>query len=142
MDYLKDLHETFETLSRELGEANEKIKRAGGKLSAGDVDYIEKLTHAIKSAKTTIAMIESEDGGESGYYMPMYGRSYGDRSYGMRDGNSYARRRDSMGRFTSRRGGMSYDDGMVEELRDLMDRAPDEATRREFQKLITKLEQM
>jgi hypothetical protein len=37
---------------------------------------------------------------------------------------------------------MSYDDGMVEELRDLMDRAPDESTRREFHKLITKLEQM
>lgn len=137
MDYLKDLHEICDTLSREMGEANEKIKRAGGKLSAGDLEYIDRLTHAIKSVKTTIAMMEAEDGGESGYYMPMYGRSYG-----MRDGNSYARRRDSMGRFTSRRGGMSYDDGMVEELRDLMDRAPDEATRREFHKLITRLEQM
>lgn len=142
MDYLKDLHETCETLSRELGEANEKIKRAGGKMSSGDLEYLDRLTHAIKSVKTTIAMMEAEDEGESGYYMPMYGRSYADRSYGMRDGNSYARRRDSMGRFTSRRGGMSYDDGMVEELRDLMDRAPDEQTRREFQKLITKLEQM
>lgn len=140
MDYLKDLHETCETLSRELGEANEKIKRAGGKLSAGDLEYIDKLTHAIKSVKTTIAMMEAEDGGESGYYMPMYGRSYGDRSYGSRD--SYARRRDSMGRYVSRRGGMSYDDGMVDELRDLMDRAPDESTRREFSKLINKLEQM
>ena len=143
MDYLKDLHETCETLSRELGEANEKIKRAGGKLSAGDLDYIDRITHAIKSVKTTIAMMEAEDEGESGYYMPMYGRRYGDgmngRSYAR---SSYARGRDSMGRFTSRRGGMSYDDGMVEELRDLMDRAPDEPTRREFQKLITKIEQM
>ena len=142
MDYLKDLHETCETLSRELGEANEKIKRAGGKMSSGDLEYLDRLTHAIKSVQTTMAMMEAEDNGESGYYMPMYGRSYGDRSYGMRDGNSYARRRDSMGRFTSRRGGMSYDDGMVEELRDLMDRAPDEATKREFHKLITRLEQM
>lgn len=147
MDYLKDLHETCETLSRELGEANEKIKKAGGKLTAGDLDYIDKLTHAIKSVKTTIAMMEAEDEGESGYYMPHYGRSYADgmnsdgRSYA-RSRSSYARGRDSMGRFTSRRGGMSYDDGMVEELRDLMDRAPDEATRREFHKLITKLEQM
>lgn len=142
MDYLKDLHETCETLSRELGEANEKIKRAGGKMSSGDLEYLDRLTHAIKSVKTTIAMMEAEDEGESGYYMPMYGRSYGDRSYGMRDGNSYARRRDSMGRYTSRRGGMSYDDGMIEELRDLMDRAPDEATKREFRKLIDRLEQM
>lgn len=140
MDYLKDLHETCETLSRELGEANEKIKRAGGKMSSGDLEYLDRLTHAIKSVKTTIAMMEAEDGGESGYYMPMYGRSYNGRSYGR--GDSYARHRDSMGRYTSRRGGMSYDDGMVEELRDLMDRAPDEPTRREFHKLITKLEQM
>ncbi len=153
MDYLKDLHETCETLSRELGEANKKIERAGGKMSSGDLEYLDRLTHAIKSVKTTIAMMEAEDDGESGYYMPMYGgRSYGGRSYadGMsgegrsyaRGRSSYARGRDSMGRFTSRRGGMSYDDGMVEELRDLMDRAPDEPTRREFQKLITKLEQM
>ena len=141
MDYLKDLHETCETLSRELGEANEKIKRAGGKMSSGDLEYLDRLTHAIKSVKTTIAMMEAEDEGESGYYMPMYGRGYGGRSYGERGGDSYARRRDNMGRYTSRRGGMSYDDGMVEELRDLMDRAPDEPTRREFHKLITKLEQ-
>ena len=141
MDYLKDLHETCETLSRELGEANEKIKRAGGKMSSGDLEYLDRLTHAIKSVKTTIAMMEAEDEGESGYYMPMYGRSYGDRSYGMRDGNSYARRRDSMGRFTSRRGGMSYDDGIVEELRDLMEQAPEES-KRDFQKLINKIEQM
>lgn len=138
----EELKKICDTLNRELEHANEKISRAGGNITGDDLSYIDRLTHAIKSVKTTIAMMEAEDEGESGYYMPMYGRSYGDRSYGMRDGNSYARRRDSMGRFTSRRGGMSYDDGMVEELRDLMDRAPDELTRREFQKLITKLEQM
>ena len=138
----EELKKICDTLNKELERANEKISRAGGSITGDDLSYIDRLTHAIKSVKTTIAMMEAEDEGESGYYMPMYGRSYGDRSYGMRDGNSYARRRDSMGRFTSRRGGMSYDDGMVEELRDLMDRAPDEATKREFHKLITRLEQM
>ena len=140
----EELKKICDTLNRELEHANEKISRAGGNITGDDLSYIDRLTHAIKSVKTTIAMMEAEDEGESGYYMPRYGygRSYGDRSYGMRDGNSYARRRDSMGRFTSRRGGMSYDDGMVEELRDLMDRAPDEATKREFHKLITRLEQM
>lgn len=148
MDYLKDMHEICETLSRELGEANEKIKKAGGRMSAGDLEYIDRLTHAIKSAKTTIAMMEADEDGESGYYMPMYGRSYADGRSGARSrnsyargGNSYARRRDSMGRFTSRRGGMSYDDGMIEELQDLMDRAPEES-KRDFQKLIDKIEQM
>lgn len=134
----EELKKICDTLNKELERANEKISRAGGSITGDDLSYIDRLTHAIKSVKTTIAMMEAEDGGESGYYMP--GRSYGDRMYGRDD--SYARRRDAMGRYTSRRGGMSYDDGMVEELRDLMDRAPDESTRREFHKLINKLEQM
>ena len=140
MDYLNDLHEICETLSRELGEANKKIMQGGGKLSGADLDYVDKLTHAIKSVKTTIAMMEAEDEGESGYYMPMYGRSYGDRSYGMRDGNSYARRRDSMGRYSRR--GYAMDDDMMAELRELMADAPDERTRQEFQKFISKMESM
>ena len=131
----EELKKICDTLNRELEHANEKISRAGGNITGDDLSYIDRLTHAIKSVKTTIAMMEAEDEGESGYYMPMYGRSYGSR-------DSYARRRDSMGRYVSRRGGMSYDDGMIEELRDLMDRAPDESTRREFSKLINKLEQM
>lgn len=156
MDYLKNLHEICETLSHELGEANNKIRQAGNKLSAGDLEYIDKLTHALKSTKTTIAMMEAEEDGESGYYMPRYGGYYGGsyageggmnrggnsgRGGSYRGGRSYARGRDSMGRYTSRRGGMSYDDGIVEELRDLMEQAPEES-RRDFQKLIDKMEQM
>lgn len=135
MDYLKDLHETCETLSRELGEANKKIERAGGKMTAGDLDYIDKLTHAIKSVKTTIAMMEA-DGGESGYYMParMYGSSYRD-SY--RDGDSY--RRDSMGRYLSRR---SYDSGLADELHEIMERTPDESVKRDIKRAIDKIERM
>lgn len=118
----------------ELDDLERKAEKGG--LSMSEVQYADTLAHAKKNLLAGDAMM---DGGESGYYMPMY-RSYGDES--MRDGHSYARHRDAMGRFTSRRGGMSYDDGMVEELRDLMDRAPDEATKREFHKLITRLEQM
>lgn len=137
MDYLRNLHEICDTLSHELGEVNNKIRQAGGTLSAGDLEYIDKLTHSLKSVKTTIAMVEAEDdGGESGYYMPRYGSNNRNRG-----GSSYARRRDNMGRYTSRRGGMSYDDGMVEELHDLMERAPEES-KRDFQKLIDKMEQM
>lgn len=140
MDYLKDMHEICDTLSHELGKANKKIMQAGGTLSAGDLEYIDKLTHALKSVKTTIAMAEAEENGESGYYMPHTG--YNGRSYAnSRGGKSYARGRDRMGRYTSRRGGMSYDDGLVEELHDLMDRAPEES-KRDFQKLIDKMEQM
>lgn len=140
MDYLKDLHETCETLSRELGEANEKIKKAGGRMSAGDLEYIDRLTHAIKSVKTTIAMMESEGDGESGYYMPnrMYGNSYRD-SYrnSYRDGDSY--RRDSMGRYSSRR---SYDSGLADELHEIMERTPDESVKRDIKRAIDKIERM
>lgn len=141
----KTLHDLCETVSRELEEANAKIRKAGGKLSAGDVEYIDKLTHSLKSIKTTIAMMEAEedDGGYSGRYMPYYGgmgRTYADgrmdggRSYG--DGMSYAgrrnARRDSMGRY-SRDGGYSYADemdGIKADMRELAQRMPEEHRRK------------
>ena len=55
---------------------------------------------------------------------------------------AYARKRDSMGRY-SRDGGYSQAaDDMVQELRELMRDAPDERTRQEFQRFIQKIEQM
>ena len=144
MDYTKDLHELCETLSREIGEANEKIRSAGGKLSAGDLEYVDKLTHALKSVKATIAMMEEE--GYSGYY-PYMG-SYENGNMGGSNRGSYRgpyrgsyTRRDSRGRYSSERG-YSRDGGMVEDLRELMQDAPDERTRQEFQRFISKLESM
>ena len=142
MDYTKDLHEMCEILSRELSEANEKIRQAGGKMSGSDLDYIDKLTHALKSIKTTIAMMEADEGA-SGRMYPYYGGSYNDGSYNngsYRGRSSYARgrmnaRRDSMGRY-------SGDDNMVTELRELMQDAPDEQTRKEFERFIQKIERM
>lgn len=154
MDYIKDLHELCETLSREIGEANEKIRAAGGKLSAGDLEYIDKLTHALKSVKATIAMMEDEGGEYSNMY-PMWRGAYADGNmngnanrgsynHGSYRGN-YARgrnaRRDSMGRYSGEQG-YSRDGGMVEELRELMEEAPDERTRQEFQRFISKIENM
>ena len=159
MDYINELHEMCETLARSLKEANEKIRSAGGKLSTTDVDFVNKLTHALKSVKATIAMIESEGMDEGG--------SYGDGSYNMRgysrdggsyrgsyEGGSYARgrgryaNRDSMGRYSSRgysREGYTRDGGysgsMADELRELMEQAPDDQTRQEMQRLVQKLEQ-
>ena len=142
MDYTKDLHEMCEILSRELSEANEKIRQAGGKMSGSDLDYVDKLTHALKSIKTTIAMMEADEGA-SGRMYPYYGGSYNDGSYNggsYRGRSSYARgrmnaRRDSMGRY-------SGDDNIVAELRELMQDAPDEQTRKEFERFIQKIERM
>lgn len=148
MDFEKDLHELCETLSREIGEANEKIRKAGGKLSAGDLEYVDKLTHALKSVKATIAMMEDE--GYSEYYpmtshdnRNMGGTMYHGRSSRGSYQGSYARgpRRDSMGRYSrSYRDGYSRGSDMVDELRELMEDAPDDRTKAEFQRFITKIE--
>ena len=95
--------------------------------------FLDKLTHTLKSLKTTIAMVEAEDGESGRYSMPHYGNY----NYS----GSYRRGRDSMGRYTSRRG-YSYDDGMIEELRSLMESAPDERTKSEFRQFIAKMEKM
>ena len=134
MDYMKELHTLCETIKDEITEANEKIRSAGGKLSAGDLDTLDKLTHILKSLKGTMAMME-EDDEYSGHY-PYMGGSYCDGAY--RRG-SYAQKRDRMGRY-SRERGYSRDGGMVEELRELMREAPDERTRQEFQRFIQKIE--
>lgn len=146
MDNIKELREMCEVLSRALKEANEKIRNAGGKLSASDLDFVNKLTHSLKSIKATIAMMEDEemDDGYSGRYSrdDGYRRGYSRDYRGPHDG-SYGRgryaRRDSMGRYSS--DGYSNHGDMVDELRDLMDRAPDEQTRQEMQRLVQKMEQ-
>ena len=147
------LYELCETISRELDEANEKIRKAGGKLTAGDTDYIDKLTHSLKSIKTTIAMMEAEeDGGYSGRMMPYYGRmsySDGDNGSGIgTTGRSYARgrgaRRDSIGRYS--REGNSYgggysmaDDDFRMELEELMKSAPNEQVRQKLQRMMSEM---
>ena len=133
------MHKLIEYVCDELKELERKADK-DGKLSMAEIQYMDTLAHAKKNLLTGDAMMES---GESGYYMPMYDRSYG--NYGnesMMNNGSYGRRRDSMGRYMSKRGGMSYDDGTVEELHDLMDRAPNESIKREYQKLIDKIERM
>lgn len=110
-DLYEDLHRGCEIASREYGDLLDKIEQNGGKMSMSDLDELDKLTHTIKSNKTTIAMLDA--GG--GSYADGYDGSYGDgrRSYNR---GSYARRRDSMGRYTSRR---AYDDGDMRDMRDM-----------------------
>ena len=136
MDYINDLHELCDTLSREIVDANEKIRASGGKLTSGDRDYVDKLTHALKSIKATIAMMEDDDGYSNRMY-PM-GGSY-------RNRGSYARgrsgvRRDSMGRYSG--SGYSRESDLVDQLHEIMQDAPNDSIKREIQKLAEKIEQM
>lgn len=152
-DKIKTLYELCETVSRELEECNEKIRMAGGKLSPGDVEYLDKLTHMMKSIKTTVAMMEAE---EDGYSENWGGMSYADGrggNRGGRGGNSMARggrggrggrNNNPMGRNQYSREGYSYEDGMedlLSDMRSMMGELPEEK-RREVERFVHKMERM
>ena len=145
MDIIKELREMKDTIAREIEEANQRIRQSGRDLNAGDVEIIDKLTHSMKSVATTIAMLEAE---EDGRYSNGWGQVYGDyretpgreRRTGY-SGNygSYARNRE--GRYTreGRTGGYSRGMDWNEHLRQMMDEAPDEATRMDIKKLMDRM---
>ena len=127
------IHELKEMLVKELEEYGNKAK-----LDVGMLDVVDKLAHTVKNLDKIIACYEDEE------YSNYDDRGGMSRRYD--DGMSYARgrnaKRDSMGRY-SRRGGYSYgNDMMLKELRELMEEAPDDKTRMEFEKFIGKMEQM
>ena len=140
------MNELIEYCCDELDELKSKIKK-GGKLSMAETEYMDTLAHAKKN------LMKGDEMSEEGYSGMMYPRYYGDdrmdgRSYrdgrSYNDGRSYARgrnaRRDSMGRYS--RGYSMANDDMVDELHELMEKAPDEMTKREFKKFIDKIETM
>ena len=149
---MRTLHELCEVISRELEDVNQKIRSAGGSMSAGDLELVDKLTHALKSIKTTLAMMESEDeGGYSGtYMMPRYAYNDG-RSYARRYSDGYGGMTHARGRVTNPTGrnqysreGYSYADdmsGLLDEMRGMMDSLPEEK-RREVQRFVDKMDRM
>lgn len=145
MDLRKELMEMCETISNAIKQANEKIRTAGSKVSSGDIEYIDRLSHALKSTKAVMKMMDDEDmddgysqRGYSRDYGRMRGRSYDDDRHSYAMGRGTYAKRDSMGRYASD-DGYSHG-GMVDELRDLMNQAPDDGLRQEFQRLINKME--
>ena len=131
------IYELKEMLCKELEEYGTK-----GELSAGTLDIVDKLAHSIKNLDKIIESYEEDEGS----YAYDDGMMYeGGRSMNRR-GGSYARgrgrnaNRDSRGRYSSE--GYSRTGDMVEQLRDMMREAPDDRTRQEIQRLVTKMEQM
>ena len=132
------IYDLKEMLCKQLEDYGKK-----GELTAAVLERVDMLAHAVKNLDRIIESME-----ESEYSERMDGRSYGDRSY--RDGRSYddgrsmARgrgsnaRRDSMGRYAS--DGYSRTGDMADQLRDMMAEAPDERTRQDIQRLVSKLE--
>lgn len=133
------IYELKDKLCEELEEYGDK------KLDAGSLEVIDKLAHTVKNLDKIIEKYEDEDY-SSAYDDSMTGSSYdrGGNRYGSRyamargDGRGRGRnaRRDSMGRYSS------DSRMMVDELRELMNDAPDERTRMEFKRFIEKMEQM
>lgn len=132
------LYDLKEMLCKQLEDYGKK-----GELSAAVLERVDMLAHAVKNLDKIIESME-----ESEYSERMDGRSYGGRSY--RDGSYYdggrsmARgrgsnaRRDSMGRYAS--DGYSSTGDMADQLRSMMDEAPDDRTRQELQRLASKLD--
>ena len=131
---MHDLHELKEKLLKELEEYG-----GNAKFSKEDVETIKYMASAIDHICN---IAEGEEDGYSGRYPYWMGGAYADGNMG---GNGRSNRSMRGGRSYRRgysREGYSRDGGMVEELRGLMEDAPDERTRQEFQRFISKIESM
>ena len=136
---MKELYELKEKLMDHLESYSKK------EMTGSNLEIVDKLTHTIKNLCKIIE--DAESGGGSYAMMGSYARGGQDDSYrggrysgyGMsyadRRGRGSDARRDSMGRYSSAH-------GMVEDLRELMEDAPDQQTRMEFEKFIRKMESM
>lgn len=119
----EELYELRDNLKREIGELSNK-----NDITPTELDRLYKAVDIIKDITTIEAM---EDGGYSNanYSNANYSNTnyaYDDGMRYMRRGNSYARGRDSMGRYTSHDGPMHEDKEslmrQIEELKSKLDR--------------------
>lgn len=141
------MHKLIDYVCGELEELERKAEKEG--LSMAEVQYGDTLAHFKKNLLKGEEMM-----GEDEYSMA--GGSYARGGQSRRDGRSmrggsyraYARgrgsnaRRDSMGRYSREDGYSMANDEMIDELHELMQEAPDEQTRKEFQKFIQRIESM
>lgn len=138
------IYELKDMLCEELEEYGKKDK-----LDVGGLEIVDKLAHTIKNLDKIIESYEEEDysgayydgsyedtGNMGGSYPRRYSREHGRGSYAMARGRGRNAKRDSMGRY-SRDNKM-----MAQELRDLMEDAPNEHIKMELQKVIQKVESM
>lgn len=140
---MKNLCDSLDFVYDDLAKVNQQIRSNNGALNRDHVEYLDKLTHTIKSLETTKAMKQAaedeERGGYGGYglrrmYYP--GSMYpvgGYRDDGMprdyRDGYSRNQDRDSRGRYAD-------DQQMRDKLRTMMASTRDENTRMELQRMM------
>ncbi len=132
---MEKLYELRKKLCKQLEEYPDKD------LTSATLDVVDKLTHTIKNLDRIIDKYEEKENGNN--YAASYAMPYPMYNDGMNmRGGSYRGRgvrRDTMGRYS---GGYSRNGDMIYELTELMEDAPDERTRMEFQKFIQKMQAM
>ena len=128
-------HNLCDFIKDELHELDRKVA-SGGKLSAQELEYADKLAHMKKSLLTVDAM-ENPEEYDPGY---MYHDGMGNSSYGAR-GRGRNARRDSMGRYAAG-SRVYYDDNMMDELHELMEKAPNEQVRNKYREFISEIQRM
>jgi len=136
------MHELYELKEKLMDNLEDYSKK---EMTASNLEIVDKLSHTIKNLCKIIEDAEESEYSERGGSYARDGRYSRERMGGRysRYGMSYAdgrgrgtqANRDSMGRYSS-------NNGMVDDLRDLMEEAPDEKTRMEFEKFIRKMESM
>lgn len=150
MNELYELKGLRDKLKEELAQYKSK------ELSKETLTIVKELSSSVDKLNRIIEKCEEDEDDRSymsyNSYGDMYEGSYrgnGNRSNrgSYNNGNSYARgrgrnaKRDSMGRYSSN-DGYSRNADIASELKELMMNEPDEQTRMEYQRVISKLEQM
>ena len=133
---MHELYELKEMLCKELEEIGGK-----GELTAGSLETVDTLAHALKNLDKIIENKEADGYSMDGEYHNRYYRM-GNRGYSYARGRTNARR-DSMGRYS--RDGYSWDDGkedLAEQLRELGESSGNAEIKQKIERLAMKLEQM
>ena len=160
MDLLKEVYDMKETVGHKIAQANKKIKANGGDIEHDDIEMIDELSHSLVSLVKSCMLLKAEEEGEySERYAPMWnpgitygyagregreGRAGGGGGYS-REGYSregYSREgREGRNRYSREgRAGYSRAGDMTDQLRQMMDEAPDEMTMMEIKKLMDRME--
>lgn len=156
--------EQFEGILKLVGNELEAMNKNGKFRSREEIDSVYKLIDIAKDIYEVWCMEDDMESGEGGMSSRGYrnGNGYGNYNRGNYYDGGYERRgrgrnasRDSMGRYNEgasyrdggmmRRGNYPYRDGGKEEfadqLRDMMQSAPDDQTRQSIQRMLQQIEQ-
>lgn len=146
------MHKLMEYICDELEELERKVEKEN-KLSMAEIEYGDKLAHFKKNLLSSDQLWEDSEYSENMMYARGGSRGRSNTMGGSRmsNGMSYARggRSGRGGRRGANQygsyvmeGGYSNSSDMIEDLRELMQEAPDERTRQKFQRFINEMEQM